>query len=135
MFGVQSTVTGSLSGLTITRRGPHAGAGIANLGTLTLNNDVISDCLPWTKPASATKVPLTINNSTITNNNAQYQAAGIRSLGVPLTITNSTISNNNAPARPGVQLDNGAARPLPSPTAPSRATPAAVVPCTSAAVG
>jgi len=107
VFEVASGIIASISGLTIekgTTNPDGAGAGISNLGNLTLTNDVISgnDGLYFGAGISNSAGALSIQDSTVannqlpTNNGASAYGGGVWSDGGSVTISNSTFSGNVA---------------------------------------
>jgi hypothetical protein len=115
---VNSGVTATVDDLTITKGLTTDGAGILNSGTLTLDRDVVSNCLATvpqgTSPGFGAWIEnlgaLTVNACTINSNLAQQggpagevarsHGGGIESTGT-LTLVNSTLANNEAQAISG----------------------------------
>lgn len=89
----------TISGLTVTGGHSSSGAGIRNLGTLTIsscaiaNNASTGDGAGITNGFGGAFVSLIVKNSTVSNNSAVQSGGGINN-GAPLTIVNSTISGN-----------------------------------------
>ncbi|HXU38061.1 MAG TPA: HYR domain-containing protein [Blastocatellia bacterium] len=113
VFEVNGKVTVMISGLTISDGNSMSvaeGAGISNLGTLTLSNVVLSGN-STTGSAGGGGIfnngfaMLTITNCTLSGNSAAF-GGGIENLGT-LTITSSTLSGNSARADGGGILNNG----------------------------
>jgi hypothetical protein len=115
IFTVLPGATISISGLTVANGyALDFGGGIANFGTLTLDNTAIvgntADSCPsscgWGTPASGGGIrnsgTLTINDSTISGNSAEHDGGGIANgdeydeHGGSVTVNNSTISGNRA---------------------------------------
>ena len=103
IFTVSSGATDTLSGLTITNGAARtnmtdSGSGIANSGTLTLNNVVISgNQAPQSGVAGGiyNGGNLTLNYSTVSYNDGGGGAGGIENDGV-LMLNNSTVKGNRA---------------------------------------
>ena len=103
VFDVESGVTASISGLTITdgvvARTFTAAGGILNQGTLTLSDAVVTgnSAPSGSSPAAAVDNfgTMTIADCTISGNSGPY-GGGVNNDG-PLPITDSTISGNSAP--------------------------------------
>jgi len=92
----------TISGATITNGWWHEGAGIANEGTLILENSVVSSnrCDPWCLGGGILNTgTLTLNHTTVTANISARRlpneciGAGILNTGT-LTVNNSTVSDN-----------------------------------------
>ncbi len=96
VFQVDSGVTATLSGLTITDGSATNGGGIDNCGTLTVTESIIENSSANSSGGGISNaVTLTVTNSTVENNNASNNGGGIDNSGT-LTVTGSTINNNNA---------------------------------------
>ncbi len=120
VFTVNSGVTASISGLTISNGNAGYGGGVYNAyGTLTLTNDTLSgnsaadgggifnygtatltnDTLSGNSAADGGGVfnfgILTLTDDTISGNSAQYNGGGVNAYGTA-TLTNDTISGNSA---------------------------------------
>ena len=97
VFLVSVGVTAALNDLTISNgRDSDSGAGILNIGTLTVTNSTISgNSTLFNGGGIFNDGPLTLVNSTISGNSASSGGGGIFN-GGPLTIINSTISGNSA---------------------------------------
>lgn len=111
VFLVEEGATVILKGLTIRHGKPslqeECGGGIANKGTLTLENCVVSDNTANDGAGICNSGALTLINSTISNNTADgigppgYECGsggGIKSERGTLTLVNSTVSGNQARA-------------------------------------
>ncbi|MGI8855645.1 MAG: beta strand repeat-containing protein [Thermomicrobiales bacterium] len=111
VFQVNSGVTASLSNLTIQHGNNIGGAGIANLGTLSVTNSTISDNNGTSGPGggifNGINSTLRVTNSTISRNSAvQGGGIGIDSGGT-VAMTNSTLSGNTATSDGGGIFVNG----------------------------
>jgi len=98
VFSVAAGVTASISGLTIS--GGHTtvqgGAGVRNLGTLTLSNDTIANNLDTLDGAGVFNTGnLTVIGSTFSGNTAADGGGGLFTAGVA-SVVNSTFANNSA---------------------------------------
>ena len=114
VFEINSGVTATLENLTIRHGQTAGGGGIANFGTLTLNNSVVQhNSVPVGTGGGINVQPsatLTINNSTVSNNTVSGEGGGgIVVLGVA-TVNNSTISGNTTIGMGGgIQVDGSSA--------------------------
>jgi CSLREA domain-containing protein len=95
VFSIAANVTADISGLTIAKGWMDVGSGIYNAGNLTLSNLMIRDNRGDFGSAinNASDAVLNLYNSTVYNHGGSISV--IRNLGT-MTIQNSTISNNNA---------------------------------------
>lgn len=98
VFSVAAGVTASISGLTIS--GGHTtvqgGAGVRNLGTLTLSNDTIANNVDTLDGAGVFNTGnLTVIGSTFSGNTAADGGGGLFTAGVA-SVVNSTFANNSA---------------------------------------
>ena len=103
VFQVDSGVTASISGMTITDGNTDGnGGGLLNIGTLALTNCTVNNnsaeigggLFSNGYPNGGTT--LTLTNCTVNNNSAEY-GGGLLSLGgTTLTLTNCTVNNNSA---------------------------------------
>ncbi len=107
---LHNNVTTTINGSRIVDNFAGASGAIANRGTLTINNSVISGNQTFGGGTSVTAGgirtvgPLTINNSTISNNSVQGEGGGIFITvpnGATVSINTSTISGNTASAADG----------------------------------
>ena len=125
IFSVPPAATVSISGLTVANGYSRSfGGGIANFGTLTLDNTAVvgntADECPTGKcgfppPASGGGIgnngTLTINDSTISGNHARRDGGGIANgdyftwEGGSVTLNNSTVSGNAAPEGGGIYTE------------------------------
>ena len=114
VFTVDSSVTASLTGLTISGGLSASGGGIYNAGTLTVANSTIDDNSAYSSYEDTygggiyNTGTLTVTNSTIDNNGASsynyyYESfgGGIYNAGT-LTVTNSNIDQNSAGSGGGI---------------------------------
>jgi predicted outer membrane repeat protein len=112
VFTVNSGVTASISGLTITGGGGSGyGSGIFNQGTLTVSNCTLSGNSTGSGSSSGGGIDnygtLTVSNSTISNNTAGNRyGGGINNQGT-LTVSNSTFSGNTASLGGGISAGIG----------------------------
>jgi predicted outer membrane repeat protein len=112
VFTVNSGVTASISGLTITGGGGSGyGSGIFNQGTLTVSNCTLSGNSTGSGSSSGGGIDnygtLTVSNSTISNNTAgNGYGGGINNQGT-LTVSNSTFSGNTASLGGGISAGIG----------------------------
>ncbi len=107
IFTVDSSVTASLTGLTISDGvSENGGGGIDNAGTMTVTNSTIADnsttgVYPGGGGGINNTGTMTVSNSTVDNNSATGQnyplgdGGGIDNTGT-MTVSNSTIDNNSA---------------------------------------
>ena len=129
IFTVLPAATVNISGLTVANGySTSFGGGIANFGTLTLDNTAVvgntADECPTGKcgfppPASGGGIgnngTLTINDSTISGNHAVRDGGGIANgdsftwEGGSVTLNNSTVAGNRASAGGGIYKTSGAA--------------------------
>ena len=103
-FEVDSGVTASIVGLTISGSSAGYGGGIENAGTLTVSESTIADNDSDGDGGGIQNESggtLTITNSTITGNSSGGNGAGVENLGA-LTITNSTITGNSGDEGGGI---------------------------------
>ncbi len=110
VFSILPSVVASLSGITITGGLAGKGAGICNLGTLTVTNASVTENSAIGEHGSGGGIfnlgQLAITNSTLTGNSAtgeQGSGGGLYNYG-EITIANSTLSKNSAD---GTKYDNG----------------------------
>jgi len=92
VFSVPEGVTAELHGLTVTRGAWLDGPGIFILGTLTITDSTVSDCVGDLAGAVMNLGTLTMMNCTVSGNEAGF-AAGILNNG-EMTMTNCTVSGN-----------------------------------------
>ena len=102
VFQIDSGVTASISGLTITGgliTGHGNGGGVANFGTATLTNCTISGNSAGLRGGglynSGATARATLNDCTVSGNSAR-QGGGIGGLRGTITLTNCTVSGNSA---------------------------------------
>ena len=99
VFGITTSATVTIHGLTVTNGREIYGGGISTLGTLTLTNCVISGNTA-DNGGGGIKIwanTVTINNSIISDNTSYASGGGILLQGGDsLTVNNSTISGNEA---------------------------------------
>jgi Bacterial Ig-like domain (group 3)/MBG domain (YGX type)/Domain of unknown function (DUF4214)/Right handed beta helix region len=101
VFQVDAGVTVSITGLTIAHGKSNVGAGLLNLGTLTLTACTVSGSTASTDGGGIMNSgTLTLDHSTVTKNSATKLGGGLYNLS-SLTLTNSTISNNTASGNGG----------------------------------
>ncbi len=95
VFSINSGVTASISGLTITGGNGTNGGGIYNAGTLTVSNSTISNnnASQYGGGIYSTGA-LTVSNNSVIFNNISLAGSGIFSAGGPLTVSNSIIAGN-----------------------------------------
>jgi hypothetical protein len=103
VFQVNSKVTASISGLTITDGlASISGGGINNLGTLTVTNDVLSDDDADDNGGGIDNLgTLTVTNDVLSDDEALANGGGIYSNG-KLTVTGCTFSDDDAGAGGGI---------------------------------
>ena len=109
-FEVDSGVTASIVGLTISGSSTGYGGGIENAGTLTVSDSTISDNNADGDGGGIQNESggtLTITNSTITGNSSGGNGAGVENLGA-LSITDCTITANSGSGGGGI-YNNGTA--------------------------
>ncbi len=92
-FLVEAGANVTISGLTVTQ---GITGGIVNNGTLTLNNDTLSNNTNSIGGGILNNGALMVSNSTFSNNFATGAGAGIFNYGGTLTVKDSTFSNNSA---------------------------------------
>jgi CSLREA domain-containing protein len=105
VFAVNAGATFELNDLTIQNGsnggGEGTGGGIANCGTLTVNNSTISDNVAdsgggiFNNACNGVNVTLTVTNSTISGNVGALGGGGIQNGGTA-TLTNITVSGNSS---------------------------------------
>jgi hypothetical protein len=114
VFDVNSGVTASLSGLTISNGlSSHNGGGIHNDGALTLLNSAVTNnegiygasLAPVSGGGVQNDSSMTITGCTITNNSSVSNGGGVENWG-SITITGSTIANNSISGGMGGGVDN-----------------------------
>jgi Bacterial Ig-like domain len=112
-FGIASGAKATISGLTIRNGKAHAGdpngGGIANSGTLTLNNSTVSINTATNAGGGINnnRGTVTLNNSTVSGNKAtSLGGGGIYNTGT-VTLNNSTVSGNEASEAGGIYNDGG----------------------------
>ena len=107
VFLVESGVSASLSGMTITGGSADEGAGIKNAGTLALSGFMFYDNAAEDLGGAIYNFgTMTLTNSTLSENSAEY-GGGIYGSGT-LTVTNSTLSRNSATVGGGICIDTSA---------------------------
>ncbi len=101
VFQVNSGVTATISGLTITGGNPtDLGGGVYNLGSLTLAQSRVVGNTAVRGGGIRNNGDLTVIESLISNNTGTYASGGgggIGNFGPALTVINSTISGNQVP--------------------------------------
>jgi hypothetical protein len=101
VFQIDTGVRAELDGLTITHGSATVGGGIANSGTLTVSNSILSGNIASEVGGGIyNQGTLTVSNSTLSGNSATSgydsgRGGGIYNLGT-LTVSNSTLSGNSA---------------------------------------
>ncbi|BBD65798.1 hypothetical protein NIES4072_05230 [Nostoc commune NIES-4072] len=97
VFDIGNGVTVAINGLTITNSYKNAGGGgaISNQGTLSVSNTTITGNTAEYGGAIFNQGTLSVSNSTITGNSATNNGGGIFSSGI-LSVDKSTISDNTA---------------------------------------
>jgi hypothetical protein len=115
VFGIDSGVTATISGLTIedsiATAGGSDGAGIHNLGTLNVTNSNVSDNVADVGEGGGiwSDGTLTVTDSTLSDNSA-LSGGGIENWSDgTLTVTGSTLSGNSASVGAGIQNFGGTA--------------------------
>jgi filamentous hemagglutinin family protein len=111
-FIIYSGRTVTLDGMSIVKgkNAGNAGGGILNLGTLTVNNSTLSgnNAANGGGILNSSTGTLTVNNSTLSGNNATTSGGGIYNDKGTLTVNNSTLSGNNATTSGGgISNDTG----------------------------
>jgi hypothetical protein len=110
VFTVDSGVTASVSGLTISGGDGTYGGGINNSGTLMVSNSTFDNNSSGYGGGGGiyNSGSLTVNNSTFNNNTATAVGVGggINNGGI-LTVSNSTFDNNSATENGGGGISNG----------------------------
>ena len=106
VFGVNSGATAAIAGLTIADGRSAIGAGIENLGTLTVSSCTLSgNSSSFYAGAIYNNGTLTVTSSTLAGNSAS-SGGGIFNKGT-LTLTNSTLAGNSADDGGGIYIDGG----------------------------
>ncbi len=101
VFEIGAGASVTLSGLTLTGgRDINQGAGILNLGTLTISNSTITGNATFGGGGILNVGTLAISDSTIAGNTAYGSGGGLFNVGT-LTVTNSTITGNTAASGSG----------------------------------
>jgi len=108
VFFINSGTTAEINNLTVSNAngGNQNGGGIANSGTLTLTNLIISNSRTTGSGGGVTNFStLTLNNSTVSGNSG-VNGGGITQFGITLTLNNSTVSGNTGRDGGGI-FNNG----------------------------
>jgi hypothetical protein len=85
-----------------------AGGAIYNLGTLTVNNSVITGNRAWTRGGIYNNGgTATLNSVVVSNNTADNGGGGIGNVHGSVTVVNSTISGNTSPGAAGISNYGG----------------------------
>ncbi len=104
VFSINSAVTASISGLTITggNGGPSKGGGISDSGTLTLvNTTVTGNSASGLAGGILNSGTLTLINSTVSGNTAAGAGGIFSGLDGTLTLVNTTVTGNSASIEQG----------------------------------
>ena len=96
VFTVNSGVTASISGLTISNGNADFGGGVYNSGSLTLTNDTLSGNSAQYGGGVFTCGTAALTNDTISGNSAQDFGGGVFNDFGTATLTNDTLSGNSA---------------------------------------
>jgi len=108
VFTVNSGVTASISGLTISNGNASYGGGVYNSGNLTLTNDTLSGNSAQLYGGGVyNSGTATLTNDTLSGNSAQ-QGGGVVNFGTA-TLTNDTLSGNSASEAGGGVINIGTA--------------------------
>ncbi len=110
VFAIDSGVTASISGLTITGGSTTGfGGGVLNDGTVTLSTCIVSGNSASNSGAglyNSSFATLTLNYSTVSGNTASKNGGGLYNKGT-LTLNNSTVSGNTAKSGGGGLYNKG----------------------------
>ena len=110
VFQVDSGVTASISGLTITKGNAGSGGGLLNFGTLSLTNCTVNDNFAvFIGGGLDNRGTATLTNCTVSGNTVLRGGGGLFNRGT-VTLTNCTVSGNNVSARSAAACST-AARP------------------------
>ncbi|HEX4128725.1 MAG TPA: choice-of-anchor Q domain-containing protein, partial [Pirellulales bacterium] len=111
LFQIDSGVTASIMGLTLTAGSASYGGAIFNNGTLTLSGTTVSNSTASNYGGGILNnsgAVLTVANSVFSNDSAQYAGAILSFAGATLTISNSTFTSNTATEAAGAIYAQGA---------------------------
>src|ERR1700694_1529284 len=119
VFTVNGGAPVTLTGLAVPNGPSTAGAGIVNIGTMTLDDDIISANTASNSGSAApgggianvgtmTLIDDTISGNSVLSDNSTAIAGGVYNVNT-MTITNSVISNNRAASITGNSLGGGLA--------------------------
>ncbi|MFI5455435.1 MAG: beta strand repeat-containing protein [Isosphaerales bacterium] len=95
VFVVDSGVTATISGLTITEGELGYGGGVSNGGVLTLTDDTIVQCQGWQGAGVYNGGVVTLINDTITQNVAGVGGGGVFNDGTAILINDTIVGNTS----------------------------------------